>query len=275
MLLNTNPNAPPAFLSPNRLTRHADNAGDLALTSGVDLRHRLYDMDPAAIWQGEHNDDAFDETATFGLWLPGFQSSYDIDFLAVLGHNLKAFDWDLSDDNGGTYPGGNRQTKTLLAESDTIVSLANAIAFDKALLTMHTTQTANDYKQVGALVVASVTLQAAIGMSLFKPHPLRVKDNSAVMYDNSKRVGYIYRSDASIGFRDFSLGFSGLSESEADDLEAAAGGPDAYIFYPRPGDRKGKMYYGRTVPDTFYRGYDNLAAGTEAVTFEFEEIGGA
>jgi hypothetical protein len=275
MLLNTDPKAPPAFLSPNRLTRHADRAGDITLTSGVDLRHRLYDMDPAALWQGEHNDDSFDETIAFGLWLSGFQSSYDIDFLAVLGHNLKAFDWDLSNDNGGTYPGANRQAKEDLTESDTIVSLANAIALDKALLTMHTTRTANDYKQVGALVVASVTLQAAIGMSLFKPHPLRVKDNSARMYDNSARVGYVYRSDASIAFRDFSVGFSGLSESEADDIEAAAGGPDTYIFYPRPGDRKGKMYYGRTVPNTFYRGYDNLSAGTEAVTFEFEEVGGA
>jgi hypothetical protein len=79
-----------------------------------------------------------------------------------------------------------------------------------------------------------------MGMSLFKPHPLRIKDLSAAMYDNSKRVGYVYRSDASIGFRDFSVGFSGLSESEADDIEAAAGGADTYIFYPRPGDRKGK-----------------------------------
>jgi hypothetical protein len=275
MLLNTNPNAPPAFLSPNRLTRHADNAGDLTLTSGVDLRHRLYDMDPAALWQGEHNDDTFDETAVFGLWLAGFQSSYDIDFLAVLGHNLKAFDWDLSNDNGGTYPIGNRQAKTALADGDTIVSLTSAITLDKALLTMHTTRTANAYKQVGALVVASVTLQPAMGMSLFKPHPLRIKDLSAAMYDNSKRVGYVYRSDASIGFRDFSVGFSGLSESEADDIEAAAGGADTYIFYPRPGDRKGSMYYGRTIPNTFYRGYDNLAAGTEAVAFDFEEIGGA
>ena len=273
--LNLNPKAPPVFLRGNLLTRHADRAGDLTLSSGVDLRHRLYDMDPTGQWQGENDDDAIDETATFGLWRPGMQSAEDVDFLAVLNHNLLAFDWDFSADNGGSYPGANQQVVAAETEANTIHSLAAVVPADKLRLTMHSTQTADQFKQVGAIVVAEALLQAPIGMSLFKPHPLRMRDREAVMADGSKRSAPVYRSDAKRYFRDFSVGFTGLSESEADALEAVLVRPEDFIFYPRPGDQPGLMYLGKADTGTVARFPSNLAAGTETITFDFEETGGA
>ena len=274
--LNTDPKAPPVFLTGNMLTRHADRESDLTVSSGVALRHRLYDMDPASLWAGENDDDGVNEAVIFGLWLPGMQSSQDLDFLAVLNHNLATFDWDLSDDNGSSYPGANQQVITGQTASDHIRSLSAVIAADKVQMTMHTTQTADAFKQVGGLVVARALLQAPIGMSLFRKHPARVQDRSAKMHDNSTRRSYVYRSDASLKFQDFSVGFKGLSEDEADEMEAVLLGPDPIIFYPEPGDRPGKMYQGQVVPGTFDRNYCTLSrSGGEMITFDFEETGGA
>lgn len=268
--------APPVFLSANKLTRYADQNSDLVLSSGLTLRHRLYDMDPAGAWAGENANDAVDETAEFGLWKPGAQMSQDVDFLAVLGHNLKAFDWDLSDDDGVTYPGANQQASTLQTADYKINSLAAVIPADKVKLTMHTTQTASQYKQVGALVVAEALLQMSTGMSLFKKQPPRVKARTATMHDGSIRSSYIYRSDASLAFRNFAVGFKGLPEAEADALEAILLGADPFIFYPEPGNRPANMYQGRVVPGTYTRDYVALSrSGGELVTFDFEETGGA
>lgn len=276
MLLDLTTKANPVFLSGNFLTRHADQAGDLAVSSGVDLRHRLYDMSPAAMWAGETASDAANETIIAGLWLPGMQSEQDVDFLAALGHNLLAFDWDLSDDNGATYPGANQQVKTALATDYSITSLTNAIPADKFKLTAHTTQTADQFKQIGAIVVAAVQMQLSVGLSLFKRHPYRTADRSAKMHDKSTRRTHIGRSDGAIFFTDFSVGVSGLAEAEADALEAILMGRDPFIFYPEPGRRPGNMYLGQALPGTVTRNHLALStSGGEVVTFDFEEAGGA
>ncbi len=270
--------ANPIFLTGNLLTRYADQAGDLLLSSGVALRHRLYDMDPAGQWAGETASDASDETATFGLWLPGMQSAQDVDFLAVLGSNLKAFDWDLSDDNGATYPGANQQVITGQTSSYKITSLAAPIEADKVKLTMHSTwaTTPNAFKKVGAIVVAAARLQSPVPMTLFKPHPPRVKDRTVKMYDNSTRRTFVYRSDASLAFRDFSVGFSCLTAAQADAMEAIVLGAEPFIFYPEPVEKPDKMYLGSVIPGTYTRDYVTLSkSGGEMITFDFEEAGGA
>jgi hypothetical protein len=268
--------AKPIFLSGNFLTRYAAQASDLVVSSGTSLSHRLYDMDPAGQWAGETASDAADETIEAGLWLPGLQSLQDVDFLAVLGHNLKAFDIELSDDNGASYPPANKQTYTLQAANYTITSLAAAIEADKFKITAHTTQTANQLKLIGSIVLAEALLQMPVGMSLFQPHPLRVKTRSARMYNNSTRRSFIDRSDASFGFHDFSVGFRCLTKAQADALEAVLLRRDPIIFYPEPGTKPANMYQGQVVPGTYTREptAGNASLG-ETVAFDFEETDGA
>ncbi len=266
----------PIFLTGNLLTRYADQAADLVLTAGTALRYRLYDMDPAALWQGDHNDDTIAEIITAGLWLPGMQSSMPVDFLAVLNHNLLAFDWDASNDNGATYPIGNQQLVTAQATANKIISLNAPITVDKLRLTLRQTQVANQFKQVGALVIAQGKLQVQAPMTTFKKKAPRVKDKSAKMHDNSTRRSFIYRSDASLAFKDFMVRFDCMTSTEADALEAIVLTDQPFIFYPEPAANPSKMYLGQAVPNTYQRDYtEGSRSGGEYIAFDFEEAGGA
>jgi len=268
--------ARPIFLTEGFLKVHADDQGDVVCSAGNALRHRLRDMDPASLWQGEAESDATTETITFGLWEPGMQTAQDVKFLAVLNHNLASFDWDLSDDNGGTYPGANQQAITAQTTANHLLSLATAIEADKIKFSAKATQTANAFKQVGCLIAASEHLQMPIGMSLFERKPYRFKHRGARMYDNSIRREMISRSDAGYHFRDFAVGFAGLTESQADALEAVLVAPDPFIFLPEPGDRPGLAVLGHAVIDTITRNYSHLSrSGGETMTFDFEETGGS
>lgn len=274
MLLNLNSKAPPVFLSAPYINRHTNKGGDLVVSSGTDLRKRLLDMDPASQWSGDNADDGVDETLTAGFWLPGFQTSYDVDFIAVLGHNLKAFDIKLSNDNGGTYPTTYNYTDQ--TANYVIKNVGTAVAADKLQLVAHTTQDEDDYKKIGCLIAASVLLQSPLPMNLFEPQPFRVRPREARMYDNSTRRSFIRRSAAKTYFRDFRVAISGLTESQADDLEAILMDPDPFLFYPEPGDKPRNIYLGQADPQTVHRRYVHLSrSGGEMITFDFEEAGGA
>lgn len=268
--------ARPIFLDGNYLTRFADDESDLAVSAGTSLRHRLYDMDRAALWQGDNDDDDVTETITFGLWQPGYQSSRDVDFLAVLGTNLDTFEWDLSNNNGATYPGGNQQTITGLAVDYKLTALGSTIAADKLKVSLHAAQTEDAYKQIGALIVGKVLLQPEFGFSRFVRKPQRVNARTAVMADKSIRRTYTSRSDASIGFHGFGCTIAGLSESEANTLEGILVSNDPFVFIPEPGDKPRNIYLGQAVPGTVHRDYMELSrGGGEYLSFDFQETGGA
>lgn len=264
------------FLDGNYFNRHADRNGDLSLSAGSALRHRLYDMDPAAVWAGDVASDATDDTVNSGLWRPGSRMSHQVDFIAVLGHNLAAFLVDFSDNNGATYPGANRQTVTGETNTYTLRSLSSVINADRVLFTFQDTSPADQYKNVGAIVLSKALLQAPVGMSLFKRLPPRVKAREAKMHDNSTRRTFIGRSDASLAFNDFSVGFSGLTQAQANAMMAVILRQEPIIFVPEPGDRQKNMYLGQAVPNTIVRDYMALSkGGGEFITFDFEESGGA
>jgi hypothetical protein len=194
----------------------------------------------------------------------------------VLGHNLLAFDVDFSDNGGVSYPAANKQVYSALTLDYKIASLAATIAADKVKLTLHTTRTANSYKQVGAIVIAKGQLQAAVGLDLFQRKPPRMKPKEAKMFDNSTRRNFIGRSDASYSFNDFACGFSGLTETQADAMMDILLSPEPFVFIPEPGERPYNMYLGQAVPGTITRDYMYISrGGGERIMFDFEEAGGA
>lgn len=275
MTLTLTAGAYPCFVRGNYLTREADEQGDLVVSAGNSYRHRLYDNDPAATWPGTASD-ATPDTITFGVWDPGVQTAKDIDFIALLGHNLASFLIDLSATNGATYAAANYSATGQTADYY-IKNVATAISADKLRVTAQTAQTVNAQKLIGSIIVGAVALQAPIGLSTYKQRPARMKAKEARMYDGSVRRSHIYRSDASLSFWGALCGFTGLTETQADSLEAVLLGADPFFFAPRPGDQPDFWKFCQLVPNTYTRDYAYRSAnvGALAVSFELEEVGGS
>lgn len=253
MALNLAAKAPPIFLE-NYFTRHADKEGDLTLVSGATLRHRLYDMDPRARWQSAGSDDTITETITAGFWLPGVQTTRSFDLLALLNHNVKELTIERSENNGGAYT--QIHSDAAIAAANTIVDLNGTQDGDKVRFNLKKTQTANEEKKVGAIVVAKSLLQPTVGLSVYRRHPPTVGHKTAEMADNSTRRSFRFRSDASFTIWGASIGFTRVSESELEDLrDILLHRTDPFVFYPTPGERPGEMYLVQTVPGTYVDNY--------------------
>ncbi len=278
MTLSLTWSAAPIFLSKNYFNRNADpdNSGDLAVSSGASLDHRLYDMDPAAQWTtADEDSDATLASIRSGLWLPGMQSARTIDLIALLNTNAKDLDIYTSADEGANWT--SRFTDEDNALADIIIDLsATSPSADEFKVEILKTAVANAEKLVGSIVLASVLLQPSIGMSLFERLPFRQKVKKAVMADGSIRRANIYRSDGSAYFNDFRVGLAGITTAEADTLQGILLGDDPFIFYPEPNDKPEKMFLGQAIENTVTRNYVTRSkSGGEAITFDFEEIGGA
>jgi hypothetical protein len=272
--------APPIFLSANYFNRHTDLGGGLAVSSGATLRHRLYDMDPAAQWSSAESDDTTLETIDLGLWLPGMQTVQTIDLVALLNHNFREVTVERSADNGENYNGLVILDDELPADAVTLGTgnlLINAASVNADRVRIQALRaTGGGDKLLGAIVVGELLFQPSVGMSLFTRQPFRVKAKTARMHDGSTRRTFVGRSDASVHFNDFSVGISGLDEDDADTLQGILLSRSPFIFFPEPGNRRGNMYLGQAVPGTVTRNYlSKSRSGGEAITFEFEEAGGA
>lgn len=268
--------AKPIFLGPNKFNRHADNESDLSVTSQSSLRHRLYDMDPNAYWESLASTDSVQEIIEAGLWDSGVQSLISIDFFAILGHNLKGFTVEFSADNGATWA----HSYAYLAQTagNTLRSLAASISVNRMRVkmdTVHTSWTTNTEKHVGTIVVGLGTFQAPVGMNPYKRR-LRVKDKTARMHDGSIRRNYVYRSDASIGFYEASLGFPGLTDAQLTNFRTVLLSASPFCFIPEPYDRPGEIFQCLAVPGTYNENYLSLSrSGGNVITVDVEETGGA
>jgi hypothetical protein len=269
--------APPIFLGPNRINRFTDLGSDLVCSNGNVLRHRLYDMEPRALWDSLDSSEGSQISIVAGLWLPDAQAAFDIDFVAVLGHNLKTFSVALSADNGADGYSAwsaslSNQTNDYLLQSITATT-ANKL---RLLATYVQAPGTTEQKQVGTIIAAEAQFQAPHQPSVFKRLPWRVNERAVELYNGSRRVDYVDRSDASFHFQDFSLGWMGLTDSEADAFEDLYLTRKEFILGPAPGDRPGEWFNSRIVSGTFTRDYVTLSrSGGWMVSFDTEEVGGA
>lgn len=267
--------AKPIFFSTNYFNRFADKQSDLVASTGNTLRHRLYDMDPKAQWTSAGSDDTTTETITAGLWLPGMQSARSIDYVAVLNHNIKEMKIEWSDDNGATYNGTPILDEAAITDSNTRVSLSSAVSPNKLKFTLEKTQTADEEKLIGLIIIALSTFQSEDRMVEFVPSPDRVGHKTAVMADKSIRRAWLFRSDASYHFNDFRIAF--LVDDESDELarhQNLARGIDPFLFMPRPGNSKGKIHLVQVIPGTYQEPFAaKSTSGGRMVSYGVEEIG--
>lgn len=271
--------AKPAFLSKNYVNRDAKAAGDLVVSTGDAVKHRLYGMDFTAQWTSASSNDSTNETITVGLYQGSLQTSRVIDFIALMNVNLKNFLLEYSNDNGATYTtvtGFNYQSGVAdFAGTDHIVALAASITANKLRLTMYKTQTANAEKLVGGFVAALATMQTTNEFTKYEP--MREETRRDVkMADGSMAYGVQYRADNSFEFYECKVGWRFVTTAELATFVTVKNTVEPVLFYPEPGDVVRGLYLGRLRPRTFKYPYSSTYKGAGFdVDFEFEEVGGA
>lgn len=275
--------ANPAFLTRNYLNRHANNAGDLTVSTGTATRHRLFDMDPLSRWQSAGSDDTIVETINFGLWVPGARSSHNVEYILVQNHNIKGLTVEYSNDNGTTW--ATAFNSTTLAEDNTRIILVST-PMDRIRLTMTTAQTANAEKAIGDIIVCGASFQPG-PLFEYKVELPRMIQKTAKMADGSLRGQLIGRSDASFHFwaakcaflmDPASYGTAALFNAAMTDFREFGLQGLSFVFLPEPGDRPEEAYLCRVRPGTYNDSYikpSEAHGGIRGVQMVIEEIGGA
>lgn len=277
MALSIATGANPAFLSPNYINRFADRGNDLAVSSGGTLKHRLYDNDPEAQFSSAGSDDSTIETITSGLWRPGAQLSRDVDFWAVLNHNLSDITVERSNNDGSSYTTQYTDAAIAAAEVDTREVLGSTTAIDKLKISAQTTKTAGDEKLIGALYVAKLRFQSAEPFYEYKPKPWRFGHKSSMMHDKTISSVPIFRSDAS--FKHYSADVKFIvditdGDSELVNFQTMAFDPEPFLFMPYPGDRVRDIWLCRVKPNTYDDGpLLKSTPNARLVEFTVEEVG--
>ena len=243
--------AKPAFLSPNYFNKFADRGADLTLTSGSTLRHRLYDNEPRAQHSSAGSSDATPEVTTFGLWKPGLRASHDVDYWAVLNHNLTSLKVERSNTNGVSYATELDDAAIGATVYDSRGVLSATTACDKFKVTARTTKTANQEKLIGAIYVAKLRFQTIRMPLKYHVLPQLVGNKTAVMADGSLRWAPKFRSDASFRTYRAELAFLVDDSTELEDFRDLANDHEPFLFMPRPGDVARDMWLCRIEPDTF------------------------
>lgn len=281
--MNIYPGANPAFLTRNYLNRHANNAGDLTVSTGSTTKHRLFDMDPLSRWQSAGSSDVVTETVEFGLWLPGARTSHDVEYILIQNHNIKGLTVEVSNTNGSSWT--TAFSSTTVADKNTRIVMVST-ATDRIRITMTTTQTANEEKAIGDIIVCGASFQPG-PLFEYKSEPFHVQQKLAKMADGSLRGQLIARSDASFHFWAAKCSFI-MDPAVYDTLalfddamttfrEYGLQGL-SFVFMPEPGDREDEAYLCRVRPGTFNDSYIKLSqghGGMRGVQMIIEEIGGA
>lgn len=265
--------AKPAFLSPNYFSRQADLESDLVVSSGGTLQHRLYDNDKRAQWTSAGSNDATQESIVAGFYLPGMQTARDIDFVALLGHNLDDFDVELSADNGGTYP-TSLISATGETNSYTRAAPASTQSGNKIRITMDTTQTANQEKLVGAVYAASLRFQASAKMTAYDVLPPITGHKTGRMHDRSIRRAYTFRSDASFHLYNARVQFIVDTAAELENFRDLFNDFEPFLFMPRPGDAPNDIWLCQIRPGSYNDApFHRAQQDVHLVDFIVEEVG--
>lgn len=267
--------AAPAFLSKNYINRDGNNASGIACSTGNTLRHRLFDGDPTGAWNSVSSNDSTTETITAALYQGSLQADRSIDFISLLNINLKAFTVEYSADNGSTYTAFAGGTITNQTTPDFILSLATPITANKIRLTMTTTQTANQDKSIGQLIVALGTLQMSKGMTEYEAEWID-SEMMLEMANRTKSYAHIYRADNSFEMYAASVGFRFATAAERTSLRAIKNAADPFMFYPLPYDQNRGIYLCKFRQGTFKDPFSSeyIGAGYD-ISFEVEEVGGS
>jgi len=234
--------ANPIFLTKNYVNRDVVLAGGVLTASSMQaLAERVVDMDPYATWNSGGSNDTVTETLDIALYEGITQTlRSDIALIALLNINFKSFTIQLSDDNGSsfhtTYTVANHAAAQYVLDLSSGLKSANFIR-----VTATTTQTANEEKMLGTVVVAGLLRQ----MTADPVHPMTRANTANVkaitMADGSQDITYIKRSAASYEFFGMKLKFEYVTDAELLDLRALRGVGRFGIMHNKLGIYDGRL----------------------------------
>lgn len=273
--MNLAAGAPPAFFGPPLLNRDAIASGGVIVSSGDAFKHRALDMSPrtAATSQGQADDTStwtyqakqYDGTAVNGQ---------PVDCLALLRINFKRFTVQYRSGGGSwtMFPGADYSAVDFAADH-LILPINSPVTADEWLLTVLSTQTPNQEKSLGNLIVCQQSFQASIGSSGALDDKLDENIVTVELMDKSKDQTLLLHNDLDFEFKTMPLVFVCIPAAEEAQHSALRGG--FFLVAPQPGDFPLLWRHVRIVPNSYQAQPFSMTLGEtrKRVAYSVQEVG--
>jgi hypothetical protein len=215
---------------------------------------KLYDRDVATLYQTSGaNSDVTDATIVIDFKEGSTSVTRTIDTCILLGHNLKA--WELEYWNGSAYV--SIQSLSALSNNYSVISFSQ-VSTTKIRLTLKSTQTVNQEKQIGELIVALQTLAFSQELETYD-QDVRQKAVEIPLADGSiHRTFVMWTSYRSTKYQARAR-FSYLTSAEIVTLYALRDSGASFLWHPESTSRPDQIFYvqwvtGRLRYATAYKG---------------------
>lgn len=260
--------APPIILSIPYINSFAYNAGQLLTSTMQSLAHRLYQMDPSAIWLGSGGaSDAVTESAIIAFYQGSNAVARSIDSLLLLNHNLKNFIIQYSTVGPAgpwtTFSGCDYGIGVADFSGEDFIKFLSAPitgVYAVQVLMYRTQPTANQEKYLGNFIAALQTFQLSNPPTSYKASP-RQGRCELELADKTTDTSFFYWSDNSFTLYDLGFEFDFLTTTDRLNLENILLSPDPVMVYPEPGDQVRKIYLANMKAENFVPGYNSQWKG--------------
>ena len=282
MTMLKTPGAPSIFSVPSYINGDTYNAGGLVASTMQTLAHRLYQMDPSAIWQGSAGaSDSDTETFTVTFYAGSLAVQRVIDTILILNNNLNNFSLDYSTNSGSTWT--NIATVTGNGGLDYQLFLASPITIPattgRLKLTMTTTLPANLQKFVGNFIATQSLFQLGVSTTPIRPQSKFVTKpaqtvKQVMLADGTIDSTYFFWSDNSCILNDLEFEFDLAPISDKLNIDALMASAQAFLCYPEPGDNIRNIYLCVFSPGTYQPQYTSSWKGAGyKLPFTLKQVG--
>jgi len=280
--LNIAANAPPIWLTKNFFNRFSAENSGITVSTGEAFKERPIDFVRETKWTSVGSSDGSPETYAGKLFESTAQTVRSVDFIALLGINLKNFIFQYSDDNGATFttlPELNFPATSPVADfsgTDKLVTLASPVDIDLFQIIATDVQAGTGTeKEISEIILATANFQPSKGFVKYeKAYEDQVK--TVKLADGSIDSTNLFRGDAGFDFYRSSMSFMGVSQAQRELFLARKRDTDPFVIFPEPGNVPADAFFCRFRPSSFKEKYISMhrAAGYE-IKFDLEELGKA
>lgn len=256
------------FFEPSYINGSSYTAGGIIASTMQALVHRIYQMDPTAIWQGSAGaDDAQTETITCTLYAGVAQVQRVVDAILILNNNLNNFVLQYSTDGGSSWT--NIATVTGNAGADYVLFLNSPLTLPAAAqlqLVMTTTFPDNQNKFVGNFIATLSIFQPGASSTPVRPQSkfkAKPKQNKKVvkLADGTEDITYFNWSDNSCVLNNLEFLFELLPVSDKAYFDSLFAAAQPFLCYPEPGEFPRNIYLCTFEEDSYDPDYESSWKG--------------
>ena len=229
-----------------------DEAATKTASTGQATVDRIFDRDNELKWQSAGSNDTIQESIQVDFKSGGIALPRKVDFLAVLGHNLKSFKFQHDPGTGFIdTPGAAATAET----QDFTLFPITEVAADGIKLLMDTTQTANQEKKVGEVLALKRLFEAPTDEAFdrlgIERRPVakitRMLDDGVIVNQLRWAGNRVDRYAASLGFRR-------LAKSNLDSILAVVR-KGVFTIQPEPDERPDEFFLVTALPGGWRQSY--------------------